>query len=149
MLGMEWILELAVTGLLIATLFHALRLEQALGGLRRDRTALEALVAGFKVSMEQAEASIVRLREATDGTGHEIAQQVDSNMALRDDLGLISERGHHVANRLEALIRAARPLIDPIPVATANDSGPINAPVEPNLRSQAERDLLKALRMAQ
>lgn len=149
MLGMEWILELALTGLLIATLFHALRLEQALGGLRRDRTTLESAVAGFKVSMEQAEASIVRLREATESAGRDIAHRVDSSIALKDDLALLSERGHHAADRLDVLIRAARPLIDPIPVATANDSGPINAPVEPNLRSQAERDLLKALRMAQ
>ena len=146
--GMEWLLELALTGLLVATLFHALRLERALGGLRRDRTALEALVAGFNISMAQAEASIVRLRQATERAGRDMAQGVDAGTALKDDLALLDERGNRLADRLEALIRAARALTETISAVTANDPDLGKATVEPNLRSQAERNLLKALGMA-
>jgi len=46
MAGMEWLLEIALIGLLLATMFHAVRLERALGVLKRDRAALEELVAG-------------------------------------------------------------------------------------------------------
>ena len=38
--GMEWILELGLVALLAATLFHAVRLERALGVLKRDRVRI-------------------------------------------------------------------------------------------------------------
>jgi len=145
--GMEWILELALTGLLVATLFHSLRLERALGGMRRDRIAMETLVAGFNVSTAQAEASIACLRETTEVAGSDIGQRVDAAMALKHDLALLTERGNHLADRLDALIRTVRPLTAEPMAATANDPGTSDASASPNLRSQAERDLLKALRM--
>ena len=140
--GMEWILELGLSGLLIATLFHALRLERALGVLKRDRTALELLVAGFNASTSQAETSIVRLRQAADGAGRDIANRIDSATTLKDDLAFLTERGDRLADRLESLVRQARPLALPAPLMAEADDG------EPRVRSQAERDLLQALKMA-
>ena len=55
---MEWLLEIALIGLLLATMFHAVRLERALGVLKRDRAALEELVAGFNDSTRAAEQGI-------------------------------------------------------------------------------------------
>lgn len=141
---MEWILELALVVLLAATLFHAMRLERALGVLKRDRVALQELVAGFNTSTHQAEAGIERLRAAVDGAGLQIARQVDAAMALKDDLALLTERGERLADRLDALVRAGRPLAVETPrlaVVAEFDTA------EPRVRSQAERDLLKALRM--
>ena len=63
--GMEWILDLALVILLTATLFHAVRLERALGVLKRDRVALEALVESFNTSTHAAESGIRGLRVAT------------------------------------------------------------------------------------
>ena len=140
--GMEWILELALSGLLLATLFHAMRLERALGVLKRDRTALEALVAGFNASTSQAETSIGRLRQAADGAGRDIAQRIDTATTLKDDLAFLIERGDRLADRMEHLVRQGRPLAAPVP-ALAEIAEP-----EARLRSQAERDLLQALRMA-
>jgi len=65
-------------------------------------------------------------------------------VSLRDDLTLLTERGGRLADRMDALIRAARPLAaEPqrLTVVADQDAG------EPRVRSQAERDLLKALRM--
>ena len=139
--GMEWILEFGLSGLLLATLFHALRLERALGVLKRDRTALEALVAGFNASTSQAETSIGRLRQAADGAGRDIAHRIDTATTLRDDLAFLIERGDRLADRMEQLVREGRPLAAPPPVFAES------AEPEPRVRSQAERDLLQALRM--
>ena len=142
---MEILLEIILVGLLTATLFHAIRLERALGMLKRDRAVLEALISGFNASTTQAEAGIDRLRSAADGAGRQIARQLDEARTLKDDLVFLTERGARLADRIDGLVRAGRPLaMEPArPASTASDADDA-AP----LRSQAERDLLKALRMA-
>lgn len=136
-------LELVLVALLAATLVHALRLERALGVLKRDRAALEELVAGFNASTKQAESGVSRLREAADGAGRHLARQIEQVRRVEGDLGFLIERGEGLADRLDPLIRAARPLTAPATPAAAPASVE-----EPRLRSQAERDLLKALRLA-
>lgn len=149
---MEWMIELVLVVMLATTLFHAVRLERALGVLKRDRATLEALVAGFNDSTRQAEQGIERLRATADGAGRQIAQQSETATALKNDLAYLTERGDRIADRLDSLIRAARPLAADAPTpALASTGVPAMAGggdgPEPRLRSQAERDLLKALRM--
>lgn len=149
--AMQWALDVILIVLLIATLFHAVRLERALGVLKRDRAVLEELVATFNTSTRQAESGIERLRAAADGAGRQVARQIDSAKALKDDIAFLSERGERVADRLDALVRTARPLaVEPPRQVVAPDPQAAEAetPGIPRVRSQAERDLLKALRMA-
>jgi hypothetical protein len=169
--GMQWILELGLVVLLAATLFHAVRLERALGVLKRDRASLEGLVVGFNASTRQAEASVERLRGAVDGAGRQIARQIEGATALKEDLVFLNERGERLADRLDQLVRAGRPLAAELPrqgttelprhgvadlprnVATLPRREPARDTVgdvsnEPRVRSQAERDLLQALRLA-
>jgi hypothetical protein len=142
---MEWFLELALVVLLAATLFHAVRLERALGVLKRDRVQLQELVACFNASTRQAEVGIERLHAAADSAGIQIARQVDAALSLKDDLTLLIDRGNRLADRLESLVHASRPLTAEAPRLTVVSD---NEPAEPRVRSQAERDLLKALRKA-
>ena len=181
----QWFLEVALLLLLAATLFHALRLERALGVLKRDRAVLEELVQGFNDSTRQAESGIERLRSAADGAGRQISRQIEAAQLLRDDLTFLTERSDRLAERLETAVRSARMLVDTAacsPHAPAGQAAanvvPLNTPVMaleptgrqpvmaqtpsarilsgeddaeplPRLRSQAERDLLRALRAGQ
>jgi hypothetical protein len=150
MAGMEWVLEIVLVVLLAATLFHALRLERALGVLKRDRAALEEMISGFNASTRQAEAGIERLRLAADGAARLLARQSEAATALKEDLAFLTERGEKMADRMDALVRVGRPMIAEVPrpvPALATADAPPDADL-PRLRSQAERDLLKALRMA-
>jgi hypothetical protein len=173
----QWMLEVALLLLLAATLFHALRLERALGVLKRDRAVLEELVDGFNTSTRQAESGIERLRAAADGAGRQIARQIESGQKLRDDLSFLADRGDRLAERLEGAVRSARMFADTTAVqpgygpdskqapstrgadarhaqGTAASAAPPLADcladaaedIQPRLRSQAERDLLRALR---
>lgn len=155
--GMQLILEVVLLGLLAATLFHAMRLERALGVLKRDRATLEALVAGFNESTRQAESGVARLRETADGAGRQIARQIEAADTLKGDLAFLAERGEKLADRLDSLVRHGK-------VVTESTRGraAIAAPVveekelilaagpEPDtrMRSQAERDLMRALKLA-
>jgi len=161
MLGMEWILDILLVVLLSATLFHAVRLERALGVLKRDRSALEDLVATFNASTRAAETGIERLHATAEGSGRQIQRQIDTAATLKDDLTFLVQRGEGLADRLDEVVRAARPVLSASDQSTARSGWPsqIEPPParsivaraardeEPKVRSQAERDLLKALRM--
>jgi hypothetical protein len=181
----QWLLELVLILLLAGTLFHAMRLERALGVLKRDRAVLEELVAGFNESTRQAESGIDRLRAAADGAGRQIGRQIEQAQLLRDELDFLADRSDKLAQRLESAIRSARMVPDGPNFSTQAPSvaglepasdGPGAVPymrLEPRLetlsesagrstaqaagnddasgdfgrlRSQAERDLLRALR---
>lgn len=143
MADMEWTLELILVVLLLATLFHAVRLERALGVLKRDREFLESLVVGFNASTHQAESGIQRLRATADSTGRQIESQLAKSISLKDDLAFLTERGDRLADRLDALVRSARPL------ARENEARPVTpADDAPAGCTQAEWDMLQALRMA-
>jgi uncharacterized protein YlxW (UPF0749 family) len=79
---MEWILQIVLVMLLGATLLRAVRLERALGVLKRDRASLEALVVDFNASTHQAESGIQRLRAAADVTGRQIETQLSKSVSL-------------------------------------------------------------------
>ena len=151
MVAMEWTLELVLVVLLGATLIQAIRLERALGVLKRDRASLESLVVGFNTSTHHAESGIQRLRAAADGAGRQIETQLSKTISLKDDLAFLTERGDRLADRLEMLVRSARPLAE-----EQNVQGqPGKARADKNSEtakerggSQVERDLLQALRMA-
>jgi hypothetical protein len=145
---MEWTLEIVLVVLLGATLFQAIKLERALGVLKRDRASLESLVVGFNTSTHQAESGIQRLRAAADGTGRAIEAQLSKSEALKDDLQFLTERGDHLADRLDALVRAARPLTQDRDRPAADRPNRKTDTVTPLGANQAERDLLQALRMA-
>ena len=143
--GMQVILEVVLLGLLAATLFHALRLERALGVLKRDRAVLEELVAGFNASTRSAEAGIEKLREAADGAGRQMGRQLEAAGALREDLRFLTERGVQVADRLDGLVRNGRTTLG-TPAADVTLSA--GSEPETRVRSKAERDLLRALKLA-
>jgi len=140
----DWLLEIVLIVLLGLTLVHAVRLERALTTLRRDRTALGEAVAGFDSSSRQAEAGLDRLHSMTQEAALQVARKVEGAAVLKDDLAFLAERGEHLADRLERLIRTGRAL-DPA-------TRPSEPPPEPGRtdlpRSKAERDLLQALRVA-
>ena len=167
MSGMQIILEIGLVLLLGITLVQAIRLERALGVLKRGRAALEPLVEEFDSSTRQAEAAIQRLHDAAEGVGRQIGRQADTALALKDDLAFLVERGDRLADRIDGLVRTARPLASERPRLVAERAwstfteadvpAPAEAPVPaeapppergPRVRSQAERDLLKALRVA-
>ena len=155
----QWLLELALLILLAATLVHAIRLERALGVLKRDRAVLEELVEGFNESTRQAESGIERLRGAADGAGRQMARQIEVGQRLRDDLTFLADRSDKLAERLEYAVRSARMFGDGLALAPAMPAPapamapPVAEPVPdsapaPVLRSQAERELMRALRTA-
>ena len=108
--GMDWFLEIALIALLALTLVHAVRLERALGLLRRDRAALGEAVVGFDSSTRQAESGLGRLHIMTQEATQQATRSIEGAAALKEDLAFLAKRGEELADRLEQLIRAGRAL---------------------------------------
>jgi hypothetical protein len=102
-----------------------------------------------------------------------MARQIETAQRLRDDLAFLADRSDRLAERLESAVRTARmvadssvlpaamaaslqprpeaPTLMPPPQLLMQEAQPEPAQVtedepQPRLRSQAERDLLRALR---
>lgn len=131
MTSLEWALQLLLLVLLAVAIPFAIRLERQLAALRKERGALEAGAAGIQDAARVAEAAIIRLRAAAEGAGKAVAERIAAAEPLREDLRFLTERAEALADRLDAAVRAARPV-----AAEPETTAP---------RSAAERDLLRAL----
>ncbi len=131
--GMDWLLEIALIALLALTLVHAVRLERALGVLRRDRAALGEAVAGIDSSARQAESGLGRLQVMTQEATQQATRSIEGAAVLKEDLAFLAKRGEELADRLEQLIRAGRAL-DP---ARAREQPAAASPAMPTPASPA------------
>jgi hypothetical protein len=131
---LEWGLQLVLLALLGAAIPFALRLERALREIRRDRAAMDGSAQGLGEAARLAGAAMVRLRASAELVGRQVAERTAAAEPLRDDLRYLIERAEALADRLEGLVRAGRPIAAEAPRAP-----------EPALQSQAERDLLRAI----
>jgi hypothetical protein len=131
----EWLAQGALLTLLLALLPFAWRLERQIAALRREGGGLQDGARNMAEATGAAEAALARLRAAAEGAGRQVAERIAAAEKLRDDLAFLAERAELQANRLEGLVRQARPVAaEP---AAAPDRGS---------RSEAERQLLRALK---
>jgi hypothetical protein len=153
MADLQFISEATLCFLLAGTLYYAVRLDRALRLLKRDRSMLSALLEDFRLATQQAEKGLTSLRDTMNVTAVSMVQQSKFGQVLDEDLSLLIDRGERLATRLGGLLR------DATPPARVNESygdrrqdarvaaerRPVCAE-NPRARSQAERDLLQALR---
>jgi hypothetical protein len=132
---LEWAVQITVIGLLAATLPMAWRLDRMLRAVRADRVALQQGAEGLGEASRTAEAALMRLRATTELAGRQVAERVAGAEAIREDLRYLVERAESLADRLEAAVQQARPLAGAA------------APATPTVRSEAERELIRALGM--
>lgn len=145
---LEWVLQLVLVLLLATLLPFAIRLERRLAAVRGDRAAIERSAAGLTEATRMAEAASLRLRAAAESAGRGVAEKLAAAEPLRDDLRYLTERAEAIADRLEGLVRVARPLAqEAAPTAAA---APVAAAAARGTaaRSEAERELLRALKLA-
>ena len=166
------ILDIFVAVLLVVTISYAVILNKRLGSLRGDREELQKLALSFGEATGRAEESIAELRSTTEL----LQERIKRAEALREDLVFLMERGNTAADRLESLVRTARddvgaapqsfgPSPKPAPTDSAGKvaaegvknggaakrSAPkaeLDQRPAPDAQSDAERELLRALRSA-
>lgn len=131
---LAFLLDVAVVLLLALTLPMAWRLDRMLRALRADREALASGADGLAEATREADAVLTRLRAATEQADRQFGERLKAAGLAQDDLRYLLERADAIADRLEAAVQAGRPLA----AAPAT-------PATPAPRSEAERELLRAL----
>lgn len=165
------ILDILLAVLLVVTIGYAVTLNKRLGTLRRDKAELQKLALSFGDATVRAEEGTAQLRATIDA----LQERIKTAEALREDLVFLVERGNGTADALEEMVRTARDdmgvvprpaaaVPQPEPVAAETEAparAPADAPARrsapradsadrpaPDRMSEAERELLKALRSA-
>jgi Domain of unknown function (DUF6468) len=140
MSGIQWVLEFALLVLLLATTIHAIRLERAISVFRKDRTALGDILALITTTLAEAETGIDTLKRAAFGAGQGLTAEIGEANQAAADLRLLLERVEAAFDRGETALRALRSAPPAAP--------PIGGQGGAAGMSQAERDLLRALKLS-
>lgn len=152
MTTLEWIATGLLVTLLLALLPMGWRLERRIASLRREGSGLAEGAESLVQATGAAETALARLRATAEGAGRAVAERIAVAEKLRDDLAFLVERAETLADRLDVLVRDARPLAAEASAATSAPPGP-PGPAGPAAGgsavaalSQAERELLRALK---
>ena len=140
MANLELIINIIIIALLIPTIVYAYRLNGNLKALRQNQKSLAQLVNALNEATFKAENSIPKLKSVTEHSSEGLKEVVDSAKELKDDLLFINERADNLADRLENVISNSRN-IKPEDIRQRSDEIDTE-----NTRSEAELELLKALR---
>ena len=140
MANLELIINVIIIALLIPTIVYAYRLNNNLKALRQNQKSLAQLVNALNEATFKAENSIPKLKSVTEHSSEGLKEVVDSAKELKDDLLFINERADNLADRLENVISNSRN-IKPEDIRQRSDEIDTE-----NTRSEAELELLKALR---
>ncbi|MBF0870369.1 DUF6468 domain-containing protein [Gluconobacter japonicus] len=159
-------LEIALSVLLLVTIFYSLYLGRALAVIRRDRGQLDALIMSLESSSAQAQSGIDHLRQTTEMVGRALGKTVETGKTLKNELTILCERSEAVAQVLEGgastqKASSQKPIIRPeeedvpgvrMPLRPRMDEGrmgSVGTVKTPVGKSAAERELLRALRQRQ
>ncbi len=122
------VVDLALAGLLIATIVLALRLQKKLQGLRGGHDELRQLVEGLNEATRRAQAGIIELRMAAEASTARLGNQVETARKVTDELSLLVASANNVADRLVKAGSTGRPAEAPLrPAAGAADPGILRA----------------------
>ncbi len=144
MANLELIINIIIIALLISTIVYAYRLNNSLKILRQNQNSLAQLVNALNEATFKAENSIPKLKSVTEHSSEGLKEVVDSAKELKDDLLFINERADNLADRLENVISTGRNI--KTDVDNKNKAEDKFAPDSSDARSEAELELLKALR---
>jgi len=169
MSALSFLFEGIVAALMVALIVYCVRLDRRLAALRENDAPILALITELRAAAERAEASVGHLKAAGLDAERSLQQAIRTAQAVEDDLvrrsrvptaaafaraaaetpapaAPASPAPQPAAAQPAVTREAARPAAAPTSVARPPAAKPPAAP--PATRSDAERDLLRAIRFA-
>lgn len=101
-----FVLDIIIAVLLVLTITYAVRLNQRLSQLRKDKNELQELAKTFADATNKAEEGIQQLKVSTDS----LSTEVKKAEILRDDLAYLVDRGGRTADEMAEDMRKPKAL---------------------------------------
>ena len=140
------LLDGLVAALLAATIVYCFLLHRRLAALRGAQAEMAKLVVDFNNATDRARAGVDDLKQATAEAGQDLQTEIAKARAMADELMVMTESGERIAIRLEAGIGDGRGKATALRKREVTRMGGTADGAEP--RSEAERELMQALRQA-
>ena len=126
-------LNVSILVLLGATIIYVYRLTKSLDNFKEHRRQLDSVIANLLSSIDQAERSVLALKQSSAENAGELEHLIAQAKGLSDELQIINEAGESMAKRLEKLAETNRKIVQPshkIPdYAQFDDGEKISSPV--------------------
>ncbi len=106
-------LELALTGLLAATLVYCIVLERRLASVRKGQDGLKKMIGDLNGAIANAGASLRALKMAAGEAAETLDDRLKRARALSDELSLLTNSGERIAQRFDRaapMTQASSPL---------------------------------------
>ena len=97
----NWLADIILAVLLIATLVMAIRLDRALRVVRRDRAVFEALISNLGSATNSVKLGIQALRNEADRAAEQIERRTEDADKLATDLSFLIDAADRAGARLE------------------------------------------------
>jgi hypothetical protein len=142
------ILDAVVAALLIATIVYCVVLYRQLARVRNAQDEMRGLIASFDKATNRAQTGITELKRNSDEIVDALQKEMKKGRVLADELAILTESGDRLASRIEGGL-TDRPANDsrsrrvPGPGSAAGEA---DRSFDAGLKSEAERELLEALR---
>ncbi|MGA7713556.1 MAG: DUF6468 domain-containing protein [Rhizomicrobium sp.] len=96
---LAFILELALTVLLAATLAYCIVLERRLSAVRKGQEGLKTMIGELNAAISGAGASMRALKAAAGNAAETLDERLKRARALADELSLLTSSGERIAER--------------------------------------------------
>lgn len=100
-MALSFIVEIALSALLAATLVYCALLERRLTALRKGQDGLKDIIADLNGAIANAGASMRMLKAAASGAAETLDERVRRARDLIDELSLLTVSGERIAARIE------------------------------------------------
>jgi hypothetical protein len=136
--------DLLIAPLLAAVVYYSMRLHRRLETLRAEQKQLGELIAQFSSAANRADAATAHLKTAGLDTDKSVRASIARAESMRDELAFLIDRADQAASARvgEARPAAAAPKRAPSPPEENEQAS------SPPVRSEAERELIHAMRQA-
>ena len=117
------IVEIALTGLLAATLIYCALLERRLAALRKGQDGLKQTIAQLNAAIDGAATSMRHLKSAASTAQESLDDRLAKARGVLDELSLLTASGERIAERFEkAATDRSRPGASPSVLANRLDA---------------------------
>src|SRR5580698_9915306 len=119
-MSISLIVEIMLSGLLLATVIYCALLERKLSALRKGQDGLKETIGELNRAIISASVSMRTLRATADDAGKNLQEQISKARAMTDELALLNVSGDRIAQRIVGGAQTTKTTNTAMPAALAN-----------------------------